>query len=78
MSPPAGCRRSVGFLEQRDPLRAGTQEDLPVVLAIRNHAEQLRVELLRAPHIADVQHDVVDAVRLDHVAPPSSGFLAPL
>src|SRR5207248_11767678 len=36
-------------------------------LAIRRHAEKLRVELLRALDVADMQDDVVDSVRLDHV-----------
>src|SRR5437868_2970363 len=44
------------------------QEHLPVVLAVHLHAEPLGVELLRPLDVGDMQYDVVDPARLDHLS----------
>src|SRR5207249_12169997 len=52
--------------EQRHALGARVQEDLPVVLSVDGHAQDLGVELLGARDIADVQHEMVDPGGLYH------------
>src|SRR3989442_11773909 len=63
------ARRQGGItllLEQRHPLRAGMQKHLPVVLSVDAHTQDLGVELLGAPYVSDVQHEMVDPGGLYH------------
>src|SRR2546425_6419008 len=65
------ARRQGGItllLEQRHPLRAGMQKHLPVVLSVDAHTQDLGVELLGAPYVSDVQHEMVDPGGLYHLS----------
>src|SRR5256885_5147929 len=54
------------LLEQGHPLLAGVQEDLPVVLPVDLHAQDVGVELLGALDVRDVKHEMVDPGGLNH------------
>src|SRR4051812_43055333 len=53
------------------------QKHLVVVLPIHRHAEPAGVEILRTPHVLDMQHDVADPARLDHLFLLRSPFCSP-
>src|SRR5882762_3334400 len=59
-------RRLALLLEQGHPLLASVQEDLPVVLAVDLHAQDLGVELPGALDVRDVEHEMVDPGGLNH------------
>src|SRR2546422_8275425 len=44
------------------------QKHLPVVLSVDAHTQDLGVELLGAPYVSDVQHEMVDPGGLYHLS----------